>query len=142
MNKLNVALGLTAILLLVIWFGPDIMSGTSDANMKPVDGQVYKTAAHVTVNSDEYQLLFSDSENDVAYYRYAGSIPRVVIGDTITLANGSSSTVTNTDIYGFYTDGADDVSVGLSGTIVQNEDGETVGYVSSVVTGKLYCIWA
>lgn len=103
---------------------------------------VYKTVAHLQIDSPELELIYSDPVSDVAYYRYIGERTQLDIGDIVYLTTGEKCRVTNIDITGFYLEGATTVQAGMSGTIVTNSNGDTVGYVSSTSNGKLYCIWS
>lgn len=105
------------------------------------DSDIFKTVAHLNISNPELELIYTDSVNDVAYYRYVGERNLLKVGDSVTLSNDSVSTVVNVELNGFYLEYRDNVYVGMSGTPVFDADGNTVGYVSELLDNKVYCIW-
>lgn len=135
--KLSLALG---ILALVVHFssGDDIyvnLHGTSD---------LFKTVAHVDLSHrTDLELVYTDIENDIAYYRYIGSKPRVYLNDLVYLNDGSECTITYIDAFGFAFTGDTKAYQGLSGTAVRDADGNQLGYISRVMNeNEIYCIWS
>ena len=103
---------------------------------------IVKTVAHLDLDSEEYELIYSDTENDIAYYRYVGERTHIHEGDVVYNSKGVESTVTATNVYGFYITYNDSFTTGMSGTVVFNSDNEPVGYVSSNYGNTyVYCIW-
>ena len=105
---------------------------------------IVKTVAHVDVNNSNLELIYKDADNDIAYYRYTGNVGKLVEEkDILTTCYGDNVEVIYTDIYGFKV--KSDVSVihpGMSGTALENVNGDTVGYVSTILEDNVvYCIW-
>lgn len=105
---------------------------------------IVKTVAHIDVNNSDLELLYKDADNDIAYYRYTGNVSKLVEeNDMLTTCYGDNVKVIYTDIYGFKV--KSDVSViqpGMSGTALENVNGDTVGYVSTILEDNVvYCIW-
>lgn len=105
---------------------------------------IVKTVAHIDVNNSNLELLYKDVDNDIAYYRYTGNVSKLVEeNDILTTCYGDKVEVIYTDIYGFKV--KSDVSViqpGMSGTALENVNGDTVGYVSTILEDNIvYCIW-
>lgn len=107
-----------------------------------VDTDIYKTVAHVSLDSiDDLELLYTDTAKDVAYYRYTGERDVVKKDDVVYLYDGQPAIVLNTDVTGFYLELSENVYEGFSGTLVTDEDNNKIGYISSVTPNGIYCIW-
>ena len=142
----NKIIGIFIILYTVVIFGVAywyVNSRPVNVTLEDYGGvDIYKTVAHLPIDCEELELLYTDSVHDIAYYRYVGDRTQLVVGDEVKLSTGDACTVRNIDMTGFYLDNADRAFVGLSGTIVTNSKGETVGYVSSIKNQMIYCIWS
>lgn len=106
--------------------------------------EVYKEVAHIPPSSyNNATLIYTDAENDIAYYVATDRIQEVTCGDTLYLDNGDAARVTEVDLRGFYLDVSEcGVRAGMSGTPIWCDD-EIVGYISSLHNqNTLYCIWA
>lgn len=104
---------------------------------------VIKVPAHIDVNSDEFECIYTDAENDIAYYRFLGDRKLASIGDTLTTCYGDTVTISYVDVYGFrVSDPESYIQPGMSGTSVLDEEGEIVGTVSTLLEdNEVYCIW-
>lgn len=104
---------------------------------------VVKTVAHVEVHNDNLELIYKDEINDIAYYRYIGKNKLAKENDILRTCYGDSVKIVYADIYGFKV--KSDISViqpGMSGTALEDVDGNTVGYVSTILEDNVvYCIW-
>lgn len=120
------------------WLSLKIENLANDTN----ESKVVKTTAHTSVEGTEWQEIYRNEDEDVAYYRHTGDKQLVKPGDTIINVNGDEVEVKSTDINGFLVDYDDSFYPGMSGTPVTDSNGNPVGYVSSVVESKfVYCIW-
>ncbi len=107
----------------------------------PVD--VIKTVAHVEVSNPDLELIFTDSKEDISYYRYIGNRELINKGDTVYLYDGTEYVVTSTSINGFNMKSDTPVIMGMSGMAVLDTNGNQVGYISSLLqTNEVYCIWS
>ena len=115
----------------------------SNPNLFEFEGNIFKTVAHIDMSDYEnIELLYSDIENDIAYYVCYDNPCWVVPGDTVYFYEGTASSVIATDIYGFIVENANEVTFGFSGSAVLSEDGTQIGYVSErLENGNIYCIW-
>lgn len=104
---------------------------------------VIKVPAHIDVSSDEFECIYTDTENDIAYYRFLVDRKLASIGDTLTTCYGDIVTISYTDVYGFrVSDPESYIQPGMSGTSVLDEEGEIVGTVSTLLEdNEVYCIW-
>jgi hypothetical protein len=103
---------------------------------------VIKTVAHITLDSEKYELIYEDDDNDIAYYRVLDRDNLVSVGDTVYTINGDETTVTATDVYGFYVEYNEVFYPGMSGSVIINSTGNSVGYVSRLDNSEfVYCIW-
>lgn len=107
------------------------------------DSCIMKTVAHVDLSDrDDLQLIYEDNDSDIAYYAYTGERNLVKVGETVYDTLGQGHVVTDFDINGFYFAYNNDIHTGMSGTSLVNENGEIVGYISSILNGKVVkCIW-
>lgn len=142
----NKIIGIFIILYTVVVFGVAywyVNSRPVSVTLEDYGGtDIYKTVAHLPIDCDELELLYSDSVHDVAYYRFVGERTQLQVNEKVKLMTGDECTVRNIDMTGFYLDNVEAASVGLSGTVVMNGAGETVGYVSAIKDNRIYCIWS
>ena len=111
----------------------EVVGGSSD---------VIKTVAHIPLDERKYKLIYKDTDNDIAYYMVLDTSRALSIGDTVITSNGDETTVRAVDVYGFYVDYNDVFYPGMSGTVIRDEYGESVGYVSKLIdSDSVYCIW-
>lgn len=104
---------------------------------------IVKTVAHVSVTNEDLELIYSNAEQDIAYYRYIGERSLLNIGDSVQLYDGTAGSITSTSINGFTVSFDIPVVQGLSGMAILTEEGEQVGYVSQLLdNGDVYCIWS
>lgn len=105
---------------------------------------LYKTVAHVDLSDVPYlELVYVDSDNDVAYYRYIGERSLINIGDEVLTVYNDVCTVTSTDCQGFTIDCPTGIDAGMSGTAIRDSDGVQIGYVSKRLSdGTVRCIYA
>lgn len=118
------------------------------ASAKPVAlevaTEVYKEVAHIAPTQyANATLIYTDTENDVAYYIADERLQNTQKGEKLLLDNGECVTVVEKDLHGFYVDVKDTtVRAGMSGTPIWKNN-EIIGYVSSLHNQNiLYCIWA
>lgn len=105
-------------------------------------GGVIKTVAHLNVKNPNLELLATFPDEDVAYYRWKTDARYAEVGDSVTTYRGEEATVTDVSVHGFTVE-CYYLSIGDSGTVIRNSDGEQIGYVSQQVGDALfYCIWA
>lgn len=136
MVRLLIFSNLITILILFIYTRQDriVLTEVSD---------VVKTVAHVEVHNDNLELIYKDEINDIAYYRYTGKNKLAKENDILRTCYGDSVKIIYVDIYGFKV--KSDISViqpGMSGTALEDIDGNTVGYVSTILEDNVvYCIW-
>ncbi len=108
-----------------------------------VPNDIIKTVAHVTIDNEDYEQIYSNAEDDVAYYRYIGKRDLLSIGDTVYLYDGSEGTVTSTSINGFTLDMSCPVIKGLSGMAILDSEGKQIGYISQLLQNdQVFCIWS
>lgn len=102
---------------------------------------IVKTVGHISLD-DSFEKIYTDVDNDIAYYRYPCNSHLLNIGDTVYTCNDDTVTVTATDVYGFYVTCEDSFYPGMSGTAIRNSNGQGVGYVSELLDNDtVYCIW-
>lgn len=104
---------------------------------------ILKTVAHIDLSKEkDLELLYSNSDTDVAYYRYVGDRKLARVGDTVKNCYGDEVTITYCDVYGFRVSNSEYFVPGMSGTGIIDSDGNIVGFVSeSLDSGEVYCIW-
>ena len=105
---------------------------------------LYKTVAHVDLSDVPYlELVYVDSDNDVAYYRYIGERSLINIGDEVLTVYNDTCTVTSTDCQGFTIDCPTGIDAGMSGTAIRDLDGTQIGFISKRLSdGTVRCIYA
>ena len=102
---------------------------------------IVKTVSHISL-SEDYEVIYTDCDNDITYYRYVGERDFVTVGETVYTCNADAVTVTATDVHGFYVTCNNVFYSGMSGTVILNSNGNCVGYVSELLTDNtVYCIW-
>lgn len=124
---------------------------TSHGNMESTDSttnvcvynDIIKTVSHINLEEDNnLELIYKDTDNDIAYYRFRGERDLVNIGDVLTTCYGDKVTITYCDVYGFRVNNSKYFSPGMSGTGLLNSKGQIVGYVSEMLKNdEVYCIW-
>lgn len=130
--------------LALIAFSIALLLNTShqQCNFTPVQGDVFKTVAHITLSNENIELLFVDDVHDIAYYRYTDDESHPNVGSHVITCNGDVTIITALDVYGFYVKADNKFYPGMSGTVIRDTDGNSVGYVSGIVDSKtVYCIW-
>lgn len=105
---------------------------------------IVKTVDHSHIDSEDFELIYRDPENDVAYYRYVGVRDLITVGTVLYLYDGREVTVSATGRHGFtVSSNTVTFTVGMSGDPVLNADGEQIGYISALLqNGHVYCIWS
>lgn len=138
-TKTGVTLGLCLAFIIGAWCG----SRSTTAIVYPQSAyEIVKTVSHLTVRNPGFELIASFPDEDVAYYRRVGITATVNIGDTVYTYRGDTAVITDMSVLGF-TIRTDLLTIGDSGTVIRNSDGEQVGYVSQQVGDNLYyCIWS
>lgn len=121
-----------------------LKSKPSTVTLDNADGDLFKTVAHIDLSSrSDLKLVYTDTENDIAYYCWINNKNNIEVGTTVYLYDNTECYVTYTDAYGFGFKGDVKVLEGLSGTAVRNAEGNQLGYVSRLLnTGEIYCIWS
>ncbi len=108
-----------------------------------IPADVIKTVAHVEVDNPDLECIFTDSKEDIAYYRYIGNRELINKGDTVYLYDGTEYEVTSTSINGFNMKSDTPTIMGMSGMAILDKDRNQVGYISSLLqTNEVYCIWS
>ena len=106
---------------------------------------LFKTVDHVDLSyRDDLVKVYSDGENDIAYYMYTGERDVLHVGDSVYTPYGEEFTVTSIDCIGFLIKPVNDVTavqLGFSGMAVLNADGDQLGAISYIVDESIYCIW-
>lgn len=101
---------------------------------------VIKTVDHVVMPED-FKQIYSDAENDIAYYIYTGDRGLAKAGDTVLTVNGDKTTIINCTSAGFTVESPELFVTGMSGSAILNEEGDTIGYVSMIFDNKVFCVW-
>ena len=113
--------------------------------VKPVTlpSNLVKTVAHVTPNSDIFELYATDVNNDVSWYLVKDTANIVAEGEEVFLRDGTSTFVYEADVLGFVINLPENTTAsGLSGTHILNSEGTPVGIVSKLLgKDKLFCMW-
>lgn len=106
---------------------------------KSVD--LVKTVAHIPDVFPNYTCVYADVNNDIAYYMYTGTRSTINVGDTVYNCNNETCTVTEISNYGFYLDNKQSWVTGMSGSPIYDAGENVVGYVSTLNSDNVYCIW-
>lgn len=103
-----------------------------------------KTVAHIDLsNRDDLELVAANYDKDVAYYKFVKPTRNIKIGETVKLLGGTEATLVYTDAVGFAISADTAIVAGMSGSAVQNMDGEQIGYISHLLAdGTVYCVWS
>lgn len=108
-----------------------------------VPNDIIKTVAHIELSSNDYELIYRNTEEDIAYYRYVGERNLLAIGDIVRLYNGDEFIVTSISRNGFTISGDSTLLMGVSGSAVLDSEGNQIGYVSTMYdSGDVFCIWS
>ena len=131
--------GVIAVCMAVIAFY--VLPDTQVVNYDEVD--VIKTVAHIDLtNRTDLQLIGTDTENDVAIYKYVKPEYNIEIGDTVYLVGGATATVVSCDAVGFTID-SNSITAGMSGTAVCTDNKVQIGIISSRMNDGYYrCVWS
>ena len=112
------------------------LNGTSD---------LFKTVNHVDLSDVDYlQKVYSDADNDIAYYMYTGDRDAIHVGDFVYAPYGEKFKVVSIDCIGFAIEPCDDatyVQTGFSGMGILTKDKDQVGAISYIQGSDIYCIW-
>lgn len=151
-KKLNTLFkGLYVISVILLMSSVVVIPLCLEANYKPqtpsetvtCGEDVIKTVAHIDVDTERFECIYSDYNDDVAYYIIEPHTLCVSVGDKVFSVENVEYTVTDVDATGFFFEYDPTIHTGLSGTSVLDSDGNVVGYVCEIINGKkVYCIWS
>lgn len=102
---------------------------------------VYTLPAHLNIDVDYAELIYTDLDNDISYYVVTQDLP-VHKGDKVHLSDGTEYVVQDVDLRGFYLKDTESSTVaGYSGSPVWHND-EIIGHISSLQGDNIvYCPW-
>ncbi len=103
---------------------------------------VIKVSTDAGFNDPMYELIYSDPDEGMEYYRFVGNTRGLKKGDTVSVTSNEKFKVLKTDSAGFDIEYNDYFTPGMSGTKVYNEDGVAIGLISKLVDSSyVHCIW-
>ena len=102
---------------------------------------IFKTVEHISVDTDLFEEIYSNADEDISYYRYIGDRDLVKVGDYVTTDEDVETKVVDVTYAGFMVEANYGFYSGKSGTPIFDKDKNIVGYISSIYDDKVYCIW-
>lgn len=114
-----------------------------DAESTTSSFDIIKTVDHVSLDDSSYELIYSNPDEDIAYYRYIGKRDTVKVGDKVYTDSGVCAKVLRTSNVGFEVEYDGSFYPGMSGTPIRDESGVVVGYVSALINSEyVTCIYS
>lgn len=113
-----------------------------DTSQKYEKLDIIKTVAHISLDG-EWELIYEDIDNDIAYYKYIGTRTSVKTGDIVINEHNKEFKVIGVYNEGFYIEYNDNFYPGMSGTIIRDKQGKEVGIVSTLINSEyIKCIYS
>lgn len=109
---------------------------------RPATTGIYVLPAHLPVDVNWAEAIYTDTEADTTYYSVVGGDFPVDTGDIVYFSSEVECEVVERSVNGFYIKVPDgEVYAGLSGAPVWSK-GQIVGYVSTLYSNNVvWCIW-
>lgn len=108
---------------------------------KYATNDIFKSVSHIDIDTNLFEEIYRNDDEDISYYRYIGKRDLVKIGDVVTTDEDVKTKVLDVTLAGFEVKANYGFYSGKSGTPIFDKDKNIVGYVSTIYDDKVYCIW-
>ena len=122
----------------------DYISSQLESNAKTgkyATEDIFKSVSHIDIDSNLFEEIYRNDDEDISYYRYIGKRDLVKIGDVVTTDEDVKTKVVDITLAGFEVKANYGFYSGKSGTPIFDKDKNIIGYVSTIYDDKVYCIW-